>query len=396
MKNSRTSPLYSAIEHRAIVAALAIAMVALGSTGCSSWTKSKQSWPWDTSKPAELPSKVVAMWADTVLYQPNQTPRRGFGGRLMFYKEGEDSPVKVNGSLVIYAFDETDRDPDNVKPDRKYVFTKEQLAELHSKSNLGDSYSVWLPWDEVGNEMKEVSLIVRFLPNDGAMLVGEQTKHVLPGPSKQMLAAEKKGQTTTVSGGPATPAPGDGDQVRAVAHVATLEPGKDAPVGRLNTTTIALPTRSARTGWQQGMPTSNATAQQFPAQQLPVQQLAAGQLAVEPATGQPAAGQLPAQQVPGQQLSVAGGEEFPSLSAGLQFPTQAGPSNSAAPAGPPLRHQRTPLTRSALSRPRALGAPIAQPDRDRAGWRQYPSAPQIHPTPEQLVPASMSAGQSLR
>ena len=55
--------------------------------------------------------------------------------------------MKGRGSLVVYAFDETDRDPANMKPDRKFVFTQEQFEKHYSKSTLGHSYSVWLPWD---------------------------------------------------------------------------------------------------------------------------------------------------------------------------------------------------------------------------------------------------------
>ena len=39
----------------------------------------------------------------------------------MFFEAKNDKPVKVDGTLVIYAFDETRRDPSNPKPDRKYV-----------------------------------------------------------------------------------------------------------------------------------------------------------------------------------------------------------------------------------------------------------------------------------
>ena len=73
-----------------------------------------------------------------------------------------DEPIKVDGTLTVYVFDETNRDPNNVRPDRKYVFTKEQFPSHYSKSKFGHSYSVWIPWDEAGGEQKEISMIVRF------------------------------------------------------------------------------------------------------------------------------------------------------------------------------------------------------------------------------------------
>ena len=112
---------------------------------------------------------------------PDGPPARGFGGRLTFYDSKADKPVKVDGTLVVYVFDEEGRDPGNAKPDRKYVFSKEDWERHYSKSELGHSYSVWLPWDEVGGPQKEISLIVRFTPSTGPTIVGEQARQVLPG-----------------------------------------------------------------------------------------------------------------------------------------------------------------------------------------------------------------------
>ena len=43
------------------------------------------------------------------------------------------------------------------------------------------AYAIWIPWDEAGGPQKDISLIVRFVAGDGQVVVGEQTKHVLPG-----------------------------------------------------------------------------------------------------------------------------------------------------------------------------------------------------------------------
>ncbi|HEY2760311.1 MAG TPA: hypothetical protein VGI75_06200, partial [Pirellulales bacterium] len=117
---------------------------------------------------------------------------RGFGGRLYFYGKDPNKPVKVKGSLVVYAFDETNRDPKNVIPDKKYVFTPEQFQRKYSKSTLGDSYSVWLPWDEVGGMQKQVSLVARFSSEKGSMITSDEAHQLLPGvtPDKKIAAAD--------------------------------------------------------------------------------------------------------------------------------------------------------------------------------------------------------------
>jgi hypothetical protein len=89
--------------------------------------------------------------------------------------------VKVAGTLVIYGFDEGHAEAENPRPDRKYVFTPEQFAKHFSKSELGPSYSFWIPWDRVGGPTQEVSLICRFTPVEGGAVVSEQVKQLLPG-----------------------------------------------------------------------------------------------------------------------------------------------------------------------------------------------------------------------
>lgn len=156
-------------------------MLLAATTGCSALKlQTPKVWPFADDKPGS-PTSVVALWTDTVKYQPNQLPQRGFGGRLMFYEKNKKDPVKVEGTLVVYAFEERSGVSDKVRPDRKYVFTKEQLARHYSESKIGHSYSVWLPWDVAGGGQKEISLIVRFMPEKGNVVVSDQSKNLLPG-----------------------------------------------------------------------------------------------------------------------------------------------------------------------------------------------------------------------
>ena len=71
-------------------------------------------WPFgdETGKP----DRVIALWTDTVLTRGGTPPVRGFGGRLMFYEGKKESPCKVDGVLVVYAFDENGRDANMPAP----------------------------------------------------------------------------------------------------------------------------------------------------------------------------------------------------------------------------------------------------------------------------------------
>ncbi|MGD9633944.1 MAG: hypothetical protein AB7G28_12240 [Pirellulales bacterium] len=146
------------------------------------WSMDHSPWSSDDDSP-QTPQRIVGSWTDTVLHTSGKEPQRGFGGRLIFYGEEAEKPILVEGQLVVYAFDETNRDPTDSKPTRRYVFPPDQVARRMSKTSLGPSYSFWLPWDDVGGPQTEISLIARFEPKRGALIMSEQTRHLLPGAS---------------------------------------------------------------------------------------------------------------------------------------------------------------------------------------------------------------------
>lgn len=166
------------------------ALAILFSGGCATFDLSKRI-PWgagEDGKPA-APMRLMAVWTDTTMTSPGKPAMRGMGGRIVFYDQANE-PVKVKGTLVVYAFDETNRDPTNVTPDRKYVFLPADFEKHYSKGRLGHSYSFWLPWDAVGGKQAAISLIARFQPDKGGEIIGEQTKHLLPGMATETAAPQ--------------------------------------------------------------------------------------------------------------------------------------------------------------------------------------------------------------
>jgi len=209
------------------------------------------SWPFNTKDKPGKPDKIVALWSDTILTQAGRPPIRGFGGRLMFYEGKKEEPIKVEGTLMAYAFDETDRDANNARPDRKYVFTPQQLPLHYSKSKIGHSYSVWLPWDEVGGMQKEVTLIVRFQPKEGAVAVSDPCRQLLPG----RIAAPSRTRVPAVLSDPPGPSLGvlrnqGNDGAQPVSYQVPITDGTGVPQAEwqqrhIATATIAVPSGSA-------------------------------------------------------------------------------------------------------------------------------------------------------
>ena len=167
-------------HHRRLLPCLALCLTML-SAGCTLLSSSE--FPFAGKKPEfESPRQVVPVWSDTVLHQSGVAATRGFGGRLMFYGQDKNKPIKVEGSLVVYAWDDSKGSMERT-PDRKYVFPAETLQNHYSESTLGHSYSFWVPWDAAGGPLQHATLISRFLSNDGTELTGAPAHVVLEGPS---------------------------------------------------------------------------------------------------------------------------------------------------------------------------------------------------------------------
>ena len=180
------------MNRHAITLSLLLIALLVASVGCSSIDTGnsmiaqsldvRRAMWWKSDRPEpQLPDRLVSTWTDTVLHRPGQESKRGFGGRLVFFGHETEDPICVEGRLVVYAYDEANCDTQTAQPTRRFIFPREQFARHYSESTLGPSYSVWLPWDAVGGQRKNISLIARFEPHEGQLIVGEQTRHLLPG-----------------------------------------------------------------------------------------------------------------------------------------------------------------------------------------------------------------------
>lgn len=128
-----------------------------------------------------VPVKMAAIWSPAVYNEAGKPPTRGLGGRIYFYN-ANNNPIAVDGQLVVYAYDDSVPKQDTNTPDRKYVFTAEQFTQHLKPTELGASYSVWLPWDEAGKPQAEVSLVPIFTAANGQLTIGQSSRNTLPGP----------------------------------------------------------------------------------------------------------------------------------------------------------------------------------------------------------------------
>ena len=128
-------------------------------------------------EPYPNPSKIAVTWTPDTIVQTGRTPTRGFGGRVFFYDE-KSRAVPVEGTLVVHGFDDSSTSPDDTK---RFEFTPEQFTRHFSQSDLGASYSIWIPWDAIGGKQKRISLVSSFKTTEGKIVQGIPATLMLPG-----------------------------------------------------------------------------------------------------------------------------------------------------------------------------------------------------------------------
>ncbi len=176
-------------------------------TGCASLTdpsaakkgKKKEGWSWFKKKEYQEPKSLVAIWTEDTFAQPGKPMTRGFGGRLYFYNE-KSQAIPVDGELVVYGYEEDPSKPSSgtwpseaelAATSKKFGFTAEQFTQHFAESELGASYSVWIPWDAAGSDQKKITLCPMFVSKSQRTTRGEIAKLNLSGKKADSLASNK-------------------------------------------------------------------------------------------------------------------------------------------------------------------------------------------------------------
>ncbi len=228
-------------------------------SGCQSWTSKpgastpsakKSSWFKFGKKEYQTPQSMAVIWKEDTIFVPGKAPTRGFGGRVYFYNE-KSQAIPVEGELTVYGYDESQPNHLKTNPDqadKKFKFTSEQFTQHFSESQLGASYSIWIPWDEIGGATKKIALLPTFVTVDGKLVRGESSTQVLPGQ------------------GPSVQPGMDGSAVQAVSYneiTGTTTNTSSDPNTSMRTTTIGLPSQMAQRLTQPVKPNASSMPGQF-------------------------------------------------------------------------------------------------------------------------------------
>ena len=180
----------------------AASLMAIGPVGCASMSDDsagqKKSlmdrMPWASNdagapEPYPNPVKVAATWTPDTLVQAGRTADSRIRRPVLLLRR------KVATGSGRWDVDRArlrrhrDTPEDRVK---RFEFTPEQFTRHFSQTDLGASYSVWVPWDAIGGDQRRISLVASFKTAEGKMVQGVPATIVLPGTNKRNARSTRR------------------------------------------------------------------------------------------------------------------------------------------------------------------------------------------------------------
>lgn len=156
--------------------------------------------PWGKERFAKASSQnpvvqIVCLWEQAEGRDPDNVPCRGFAGQIMFLGNRHATPVEIEGDIRIYLFDDFGTVEEQSKPLHQFDFNHDAWKIHLTKSAVGPSYSVFVPYTRRGQHNPKCSLRLRLTPKSGPVIFSDMT--TLP-----LRSAGSIPETTIVSEAP--------------------------------------------------------------------------------------------------------------------------------------------------------------------------------------------------
>ena len=176
--------------------AICLSLVGCAGTGLLNWQGSQMPQA-DETHPVR---RIVCIWEPAEGTGLDGLPTRGFAGRILFFAAGNRSPVRVNGDVRIYLFDDEGTPAQRAKPIHQFDFLGNAWTIHLQESTLGLAYQVFIPY--VGKQPWQTrsALRVRFVPKHGQTIFSEMVRVTLPGPTRPTGGKTDTSVSPTASG----------------------------------------------------------------------------------------------------------------------------------------------------------------------------------------------------
>lgn len=126
--------------------------------------------------------EVIALWEPAEGTDMDGAPCRGFAGQVLFFAHGIDEPVRVDGDVIIYVFDDQGDEEEQSHPLHTFKFEGGAWeAYLRGTKTLGATYQIFIPYTRKGAHQATCSLRVKYEPRGGIPIYSKMASIILAG-----------------------------------------------------------------------------------------------------------------------------------------------------------------------------------------------------------------------
>jgi hypothetical protein len=146
---------------------------------------------------------IVCLWEPAEGVGMDGLPTRGFAGQILFFAKGGAEPVKVNGDVRIYVFDDQGTEEEQTRPLHEFNFPPDAWNIYRAHTNLGTAYQVFVPYTRKGGMQANCALRVRLAAADRVPVYSKIANVALPGrvvPTKDTAVSAPLTQATDAAG----------------------------------------------------------------------------------------------------------------------------------------------------------------------------------------------------
>lgn len=136
--------------------------------------------------------QVLCMWQPAKGHDADGYPCRGFSGQILFLSGRTSTPLRVDGDVRIYLFDDQGTPEEQAKPLRQFDYTNGAWDLQLGMTSLGTTYGVFVPYVRRGVNEAQCSLRVRLKPRNGPVVFSDFSTMPLNATKKVQKGAEAK------------------------------------------------------------------------------------------------------------------------------------------------------------------------------------------------------------
>jgi len=152
---------------------------------CAGCSTLRNSMPPATPQTATLEDpavRVLCMWQPVEGRGLDDLPTPGFAGQIAFLTAGSPEPVRVEGDVSVYLFDDQGTEAEQQRPLRRFNFLGGAWQMHEQETSWGPTYQIFIPYVREGTHQARCALCVQLRPPGGGPVVRSDLAHVtLPG-----------------------------------------------------------------------------------------------------------------------------------------------------------------------------------------------------------------------